>query len=65
VWTSWDKLEGSREAGGLPGLFLLKTVLLAFCLLLGLQGLSLMGRSVLILLGHRELVPAEEEHEGV
>ena len=38
VAASWDKLEESREAGGLPGLFLLKSVILAFCVLLGLQG---------------------------
>lgn len=51
VATSWSRLEASREAGGLPGLFLLKTVILAFCLLLGLQGLSLAIRSLLFLTG--------------
>jgi TRAP-type mannitol/chloroaromatic compound transport system permease small subunit len=65
VLTSWHDLESSREAGGLPGLFLLKSVLLVFCVLLGLQGLSLMGRSVLVLAGHEQFVPAEEEHGGV
>jgi len=48
---SWSRLEASREAGGLPGLFLLKTVLLAFCLLLGLQGLSLAIRCIFLLIG--------------
>lgn len=52
VATSWSRLEASREAGGLPGLFLMKTVILAFCLLLGLQGLSLAIRSLLFLTGH-------------
>ncbi len=51
VLTSWDRLEVSREAGGLPGLFLLKSFLLVFCLLVGLQGLSLAARSVLVLTG--------------
>ena len=46
VANSWSRLEESREAGGLPGLFLLKTVIPAFCLLLGLQGLALIGRSL-------------------
>ena len=46
---SWVRLEASREAGGLPGLFLLKSVILIFCLLLTLQGLSLAGRSFLVL----------------
>ena len=45
VETSWSRLEGSREAGGLPGLFLFKTVIPAFCLLVALQGLSLALRS--------------------
>jgi TRAP-type mannitol/chloroaromatic compound transport system permease small subunit len=54
VATSWSRLEASREAGGLPGLFLLKSVILAFCLLLGLQGLSLAIRSLLVLAGRAE-----------
>lgn len=54
VLASWERLEESREAGGLPGLFLLKSVLLVFCVLLGLQALSLAARSVLTLLGAAE-----------
>ena len=65
VVDSWSRLEESREAGGLPGLFLLKSVILGFCLLLGLQGLSLAARSVLILAGHPEFVPADEESEAL
>jgi TRAP-type mannitol/chloroaromatic compound transport system permease small subunit len=51
VETSWSRLEESREAGGLPGLFLLKSVILVFCVTLGLQGLSLAARSLLVLIG--------------
>lgn len=51
VIQSWIKLESSREAGGLEGLFLLKSVLLVFCLLMLLQGLALAGRSALTLAG--------------
>ncbi len=54
VADSWARLEESREAGGMPGLFLLKTVILGFCVLLGLQGLSLAGHSVLVLRGDRD-----------
>ena len=60
---SWMRLEQSREAGGLHGLFLLKSVIWVFCVLLGLQGLSLAARSWLILRGHAEFVPPEEGHE--
>ncbi len=65
VATSWANLEESREAGGLPGLFLLKTVIPVFCLLLGLQGLALAARSLLVLSGHRDFVPPDEEPGGV
>jgi len=51
VIDSWIYLEGSSATGGLPGLFLLKTVLLVFCGLVGLQGLALAGRSLLMLRG--------------
>ncbi|HSO43557.1 MAG TPA: TRAP transporter small permease subunit [Rhodospirillales bacterium] len=49
---SWQRLEGSREAGGLPGLFLLKSVIVAFCILLGLQALAMAARAILALGGH-------------
>jgi TRAP-type mannitol/chloroaromatic compound transport system permease small subunit len=63
VLISWMKLEESREAGGLPALYLLKSAIWAFCILVGLQGLSLAARSALILAGREEFLPAEEEHE--
>jgi len=65
VASSWGKLEESREAGGLPGLFLLKTVIPLFCLLLGLQGLALAGRSLLVLSGNREFLPDAEERDAL
>ncbi|MDH3595602.1 MAG: TRAP transporter small permease subunit [Rhodospirillales bacterium] len=65
VLASWLKFEESREAGGLPALFLLKTVILAFCMLLGLQGLALAGRSFLTLAGWDGFMPVEEEHEAL
>ena len=57
VIDSWIYLEGSPKTDGLPGLFLLKSVLLAFCVLIGLQGLALAGRSVLYLAGRPEFRP--------
>ena len=41
VERSWNVLEKSAEAGGLPGLFLFKTVLFVFSLLFGIQFISL------------------------
>lgn len=65
VLMSWAILEESREAGGLPGLFLLKSVLWVFCLLVGLQGLSLAARSLLVLTGHPEFGEPEEQQGGM
>lgn len=39
VINSWDVLEGSREAGGLPGVFLLKSLILVLASMLILQAL--------------------------
>jgi TRAP-type mannitol/chloroaromatic compound transport system permease small subunit len=52
VLESWMVLEGSREAGGLPGVFLLKSVLLLMASLVLLQGISEFLRNFLILTGH-------------
>ncbi len=49
VAASWRIGEASREAGGLPGLFLLKTVMLVMPVLLLLQGLALAVRAWLTL----------------
>ena len=54
VLRSWRGLESSAEAGGLPGLFLLKTVIPVFCVLFALQILSVVLRSLLTLLDKAE-----------
>ena len=58
IWTSWDYvgqswlfLEGSQEAGGLPAVWLLKSLILLLPSLLLLQGLALLLRSLLTLRG--------------
>lgn len=54
VLRSWARLETSDQPGGLPGLYLLKSTMLAFALLLTLQGAALLIRSVLVLAGHAD-----------
>ncbi|HEC07275.1 MAG TPA: TRAP transporter small permease subunit [Thiolapillus brandeum] len=51
VAESWKVMEGSREAGGLPGVFLLKTLLLLMPVAMMLQGLALLLRSLQIIRG--------------
>jgi len=56
VASSWSIQESSREAGGLDGVFLLKTVIPFMALLLLMQGTSLVLRSALVIAGRE---PAE------
>jgi TRAP-type mannitol/chloroaromatic compound transport system permease small subunit len=43
---SWSVQEGSREAGGLPGVFLLKSLILFMSGLLSLQALTQVARNI-------------------
>lgn len=58
LWIGWDYVadawavrEGSREAGGLPGVFVYKSLILLMPALLVLQGVAWAARSVLVLTG--------------
>jgi TRAP-type mannitol/chloroaromatic compound transport system permease small subunit len=57
VMRSWRIYEGSANVGGMPGLFILKTFILVFCLLVGLQGLAMAARSILVLTGREDMLP--------
>ncbi|MEO0486109.1 MAG: TRAP transporter small permease subunit [Pseudomonadota bacterium] len=46
VLNSWAALEGSREVGGLPGVFLLKTVILVALVLVIAQSLVTLRRCI-------------------
>ena len=61
VALSWSLLEGSREAGGLPGVFLLKTLIPVMAILVMLQGISQALHSILILRGKVESRQTEED----
>lgn len=65
VIKSWAGLEESREAGGMPGLFFLKSIIWCFCVLVGLQALSLAGRCVLVLSGKGDVESLGEVGEGI
>ena len=49
--------EPSPQAGGLPGLYLVKSVIPLFAALMLLQGLAAAGRSVMVLAGRADLLP--------
>jgi TRAP-type mannitol/chloroaromatic compound transport system permease small subunit len=51
VAAAWAIQEGSREAGGLDGVYLLKTAIPVSAMLLMLQGCAMLMRNALVLLG--------------
>lgn len=73
VQRSWRFYEASQNIGGMPGLFILKSFILVFAVLIALQGLAMIARSILVLTGNQEMLPpayrypvhAEEELPSV
>lgn len=59
VSRSWRIMEGSANVGGMPGLFILKSFIIGFAVLLALQGIAMALRSILILAGREDLVPED------
>lgn len=65
VWTwglpyvrrSWSFFEASQNIGGMPGLFVLKTFILVFAVLVGLQGVAMIARAILVLADKEDLLP--------
>jgi TRAP-type mannitol/chloroaromatic compound transport system permease small subunit len=59
VRRSWRYAENSANIGGMPNLYILKTFILAFAVLVGLQGVAMLIRSLLVLAGREDLVPED------
>lgn len=57
VQRSWRLFEGSANVGGMPGLFVLKSFILLFAVLIGLQGVAMAARSILVLAGREDALP--------
>jgi TRAP-type mannitol/chloroaromatic compound transport system permease small subunit len=57
VTNSWAIWETSSQVGGMPGLYVMKTIILAFAGLMFLQGLAMCGRCILVLSGQGHLAP--------
>lgn len=51
ITDAWSVREASREAGGLPGVYLLKTLILVMCVLLVLQAVAMTLQQALKLTG--------------
>lgn len=61
VVKSWEIVEGSRNTGGLPLLFVLKSLLLLMPILLALQGVAVVLRSVRVLSGKEQTLQPEHD----
>lgn len=59
VVQSWAIREGSVETSGIQYLYVLKSFIIAFCFLVGLQGIGLALRSFLIVKG--VIIPEEDK----
>ncbi len=60
VGKSWAILEGSPDNGGIPGVFLLKTLIPAFAVLMITQGIAEIIRKALIISGR---LPPQPKHD--
>ena len=67
VVNSWKVLEGSQEGqNGIPAVFLLKTFILIFAVLVTLQGVSLAFKSLAVIRDGDSGAPTDgEESKGV
>lgn len=59
VQRSWRFMENSANVGGMPGLYVLKSFIMVFAVLIGLQGIAMVLRSLLVLRGREDMVPKD------
>lgn len=57
VRRSWRLLEGSANYGGMPGLYIVKSFIIVFAVVIALQAIAMVCRSILILRNREDLVP--------
>ena len=62
IEASWQVTESSREAGGLPGVYLLKSLILLMASLLILQGFALILRCLLKITSNSVVSPIDKPH---
>lgn len=64
VLGSWEIMEGSREAGGIPAVYLLKTLMIIMPALMLIQGLAWVLRTGLFLAGVEGALPVDENDDA-
>ena len=63
VERSVNLMEASANPGGMPGLFVLKSFILFFAVVIGMQGIAMLIRSVLVIAGRVDLIPADYSYD--
>lgn len=64
VARSWSIMEGSQETSGIQAVFLLKSAIVAFAVMVGLQGISMALRSLLAIGGDETELRRLEHHQS-
>ncbi len=64
VTRSWRFAEGSGNVGGMPGLYVLKTFIIVFALVITLQGIAMVLRSILVFAGEENRLPRPLRYES-
>lgn len=62
VERSWKYWESSRNIGGMPGLYVVKSFIIVFAVVILIQGLSMALRSVLVLNRREDLLPDDMQY---
>ncbi len=65
VTRAWSYSEGSANVGGMPGLYILKSFIIAFVVLLALQGIAMIMTSIVVLAGRSSLLPVSQRYNGL
>ena len=63
VQRSWRLFEASANPGGMQGLWVLKTFILVFAVVIGLQGIAMALRSILLIADREDLVPQDYRYK--
>ncbi|HHX90151.1 MAG TPA: TRAP transporter small permease subunit [Paracoccus sp.] len=63
VARSWRLFEGSANPGGMQALFILKSFILVFAVTVGIQGIAMGIRSILLIAGREDLVPDDYRYK--
>ncbi|WFE73250.1 TRAP transporter small permease subunit [Roseinatronobacter sp. S2] len=63
VMRSIGLVEASSNPGGMQGLFVLKSFILVFAVTIGLQGIAMAIRSILIIADREDLIPADYHYK--